>query len=81
MKIYAILNGSDWVDASVEHLVMPEGLDIREEQKLKDEWYQNEYLPRMRKGEAIKYLGLKDWLINKGAKEPTSNELEEFWEY
>ncbi len=75
MKIWAIMGGGDWADASVEHLILPDGIDIEAEHKNHLWWYYNEYFPEMKN-----YLNFTDWLKKLGAKEPTRDELECFEE-
>ena len=44
MKITAIMSGGDWSDASVKHVVLPEGILLSEAKKEYDLWYRNEFL-------------------------------------
>lgn len=78
-KIYAICSGGDWADASVDHLILPDGVNIEEEARKC-----NEYLYKVWFNKEIKdkkYYNLTTWLIEKcGARRPTEDELEEFWE-
>lgn len=48
MKLIAILSGSDWYDASVNHIKVPENLDLKEAKKKHDEWYKTIYTPQLR---------------------------------
>lgn len=79
-KIYAICCGGDWADASVDHLILPDGMDIEKESELREKWLREEYHPKTRKDDQPQYKSLTDWLKGKGACEPTLDELEEFWE-
>ena len=74
MKIWAILGGGDWFDASVDHLILPEGIDIEKEYEKHQDWYNNEYCPPAIK--KIEYMDFTDWLKRLGAREPTKDELE-----
>ena len=77
--IVAILNGSDWVDASVNHLVLPEDMDIEKESIAWREWYNKVYLPNLHAKGSLSYINFTEWLISRGAKEPNEDELIEFW--
>lgn len=77
-KVWALHGGGDWADASAEYLILPEGLDIEAEAKAREKWYLEEYYPKVRTPERLKYLSLFDWLLKKGAREPTPDELEIF---
>ena len=76
-KIYAICSGGDWADASVDHLVIPEGIDME-----KEAWKCNKYRVEIfYKDRSKKYYTFVNWLIEKcGARKTTEDELEEFWE-
>lgn len=69
-KLYAICSGGDWYDASVEHLILPDNLDINEEKEKWRTWYREEYSP----GE-VKYISFVDWLLKAGAHKPTEEEV------
>lgn len=81
-KIYALLSGSDWTDASVKHLVLPEGMDINAAKELYAQWYREVYvasnrsLPNSTAG--VKFMDFEDFLISKGARPPNDDELELF---
>lgn len=81
-KIYAILGGGDWYDASVKHLILPEGMDLKTEQKLYEQWYREVYAMDVRSNPSttagVKYMDFEEFLISKGAREPTNDELELF---
>jgi len=76
MKITAIHGGGDWNDASAEYLVVPEGIDVEDENRKRAKWYRNEYLLSLRNGEKPQFIDLVAWLEKLGAREPTGNELE-----
>ncbi len=83
-KIYAILGGGDWADASVHHLVLPEGMDIDSEQKLYVQWYREVYAPavdlsnKTRTAIGVRFIQFEEFLISKGARATTDDELEQF---
>ena len=75
-KIWAIHGGGDWADASAEYLILPPGLDIDAEDKAWHEWYHKEYCPQLRADMKPKFRTLVEWLKDKGAREPSTDELE-----
>lgn len=76
-KIVAIMSGGDWMDASVEHLIIPNTLNLEEQKHLYDDWYKKIYCQNLK---TTTYISFIDFLINKGARKTTSKELEEFWD-
>lgn len=87
MKITAMMSGGDWCDASVDFIVLNDGIHIEEEKKKRDIWYKEVYSPSWdpkKEGtnkHKLKYLSLIDWLIENGkARKATGDEVEEFWE-
>lgn len=76
MKITAIHGGSDWADASAEYIVLLEGMNIEEEKKAYRTWYEKEYVPALRADGKPQYITFVDWLISKGARKPSDDELE-----
>jgi hypothetical protein len=79
MRIVAILGGGDWADASVDHLVIPEGMKLAEMKAIYDDWYQSEYLPM--RPDQPKFISFTEYLKQQGARSTTSEEVEEFQEY
>lgn len=75
-KIWAICGG-DWYDASVDYLILPDGMCVKEEKKKYGEWYQNMYRKQQRG--AVTFMRFADWLIKAGATIPSEDVLEEFW--
>ena len=75
-KIIAVHGGSDWYDASAEYVVLPDKMDIAEEQKKWDKWYHKEYLPARSRGEVPKHYTLCAWLLKSGARYTTADELQ-----
>lgn len=77
MKIWAICGGGDWYDASVEHVILPDGMNLKEMRKERSK-LMKEYHKRGSKGE---WPGtFVEYLISKGAVVPSEEQLEEFWE-
>lgn len=78
MRIVAILDGGDWTDASCEHLVVPEGVDLVAAAAAWRCWYEETYLAK--NGPAtvpVPYMSFTDWLkTHHGATEAP---VEEFW--
>jgi len=79
-KITAIFGGGDWADASVEHIVLPKEMDINRERELYKKWYYGEYCPALLSDEQLKFRTFPKWLIEKGARYTTDEELIEFWD-
>lgn len=77
MKITAIFGGGDWNDASVEHLILPEGMVVAEQYALYNEWVKT--LPPW-PGRYNLYKTFPEWLISKGAMQAPEEYIEEFWE-
>ena len=79
-KIWAICSGCDWYDASVDHVIIPEGMNLEQEEKERDravrEWHKRK-CDRLPTGE---WPGtFVEWLVAKGAIEPSDDILEEYW--
>lgn len=83
-RIVALMSGGDWCDASVEHLIIPEDIDLEEEQKLYNTWYKEEYCPGLSiqnlTKKRINFMLFSQWLMKKGARETTDDEVLEYWE-
>ena len=76
-KIWAICGGGDWNDASVEHVILPDGMDIAEERKNHKQAlsrYHHLMIAEIWPGNFVEYL------ISKGAVVPPEEQLEEYWE-
>jgi hypothetical protein len=67
-RIVAILSGGDWVDASVEHLSLPQDIDLMEQRRL---WIEHNYA----RVPDEDYVNFVDWLKRIGGREPTDAEL------
>jgi len=94
-RIVALYSGSDWCDASVDHLVIPEDLNLDEAYKRYKEWYSTVYKPNLDsrrykpwylalgkeiKGE-VKFRTFRAWLVDEeGARRTEDDEVEEWWE-
>lgn len=81
-KIIAVMSGGDWSDASVDHLVLlVDDVDLKIEKQSHKNWYELEYLPRLKAGGNPIYHTFTEWLIKKGiARKVKKNELEEILE-
>jgi hypothetical protein len=84
-KLIALCSGGDWADANVEHLVLPDEVDLHAEQEKWRTWYIHVYCPALEKhrtqgARAPVYYNLSDWLKRAGAREPTDTELQLVWE-
>jgi len=71
-KIWAICGGDDWCDASIDHVIIPDGMDLKREQEERGravaEWY------RTGRERGIEWPGtFVEWLIKKGATEPSGD--------
>ena len=77
-KIWAIFSGSDWADASCNHVIPPDGLTQEEALKKYKRWYKNYFSS---KGD-MEYYSLDDFIAKVlGGRYPTSDELEIVEEY
>ncbi len=81
MRIAAILGGGDWTDASVDHLILPDGMDVDAERTQWRAWYNDEYCPQLRAGRKPKYMGLCEWMISHGARLASEDEVEIHGDY
>lgn len=70
-KIVAILGGGDWADASVEHIEVPNGMDLEVERNTYREWLRN-----TTSGACFSFAG---FLKTRGATD--TDKVEEYWEY
>lgn len=75
-RLVAILEGGDWYDASVDHLVVPEALDVEQAQRDYDKWYREEYCPSLKADMRLECMSFTDWLITRcGSRHSTDDEL------
>jgi hypothetical protein len=65
-KLVALISGGDWADASVQHLVLPDGMDLEVEKV--------EYLKTGGYRKSGKFFD--DWLISRGATAPSEEQLQ-----
>ncbi len=82
-KIYAILGGGDWTETSVDHLILPDGMDIEEENMKYWTWYREVYWPNHIKKtppdtSKVEFMSFPEWLEKAGARRPDDDELESF---
>lgn len=83
--LVAILGGGDWYDASVDHLVVPDGIKLDEQYKLYQAWYNDVYRPSLKKDVGaifgirtgdVEYMSFEGWLIDKcGARGATESDI------
>ena len=66
-KITAVESGGDWHDASVNHLVLPDGMVFEHECRKYRE---------CDRSQAETFPSLHAWLVARGARVPTDDELE-----
>lgn len=79
MKLVALLDGGDWYDASVLHILIPEDMDLEKAGVEWRRWYNEVYLPGLRANKKPEYISFDKWLIQHGAQEATENEIIQFW--
>jgi hypothetical protein len=75
MKITAIHGGGDWADASADYLILPDGMDFDAEKQAREKWLEEVYWPLKRAGKHPEYISLVKWLVDRGAVEPTKDQL------
>ncbi len=78
--ILALLGGGDWADASVCHLVIPDGMDLDKEKEAWWKWYNEQYIPKYQIPHEIEYISFEQQLINNGARLTTEDEVLEYWD-
>ena len=74
-KITAI-HGGDWYETSADYLILPEGMDFEAEKAAHDKWHRDCYVPLYHSGKRLRYVGLVEWLCERGATKPTTDQLE-----
>lgn len=77
-KIWAIHSGGDWADAGADYLILPEGMDIATEKLAWTKWYRSVYCSKLNTSNKVEYQTFGGWLVARGAKEPTADQLEIF---
>lgn len=78
--LLAVMGGGDWADASVDHVVAPDGLDVDEARKRYDAWYRDEYVPRSRSGDQPKFFSFPEWLVaRERCRKATEADVIEVW--
>lgn len=83
MKLVALMGGGDWTDASVDHLAVPDDLDLETAKKAHSAYYVNTYWPALMEEKKPKpeSFSLAEWLCkHHGARKTTEKEIEEYWE-
>jgi len=75
--ITAIYSGSDWSDANVSHVILPAGTTIVKEEAAWRAWYEDVYCKQPKPlGSIKKYKTLAEFIVERGGRVPTENELE-----
>jgi len=67
-------------DASVDHLVIQDDVILDIEYALYEAWYKDKYYPALRSQNRIDFMTFPQWLISKGARETTNEEVLEYYE-
>ena len=77
MKLLAILGGGDWVDASVEHIVAEDDIDLSILKDTYKTWYHDIYIPGK-----VPFMSFAEWLIFKGHARKAIDGIDyiEYWE-
>jgi hypothetical protein len=79
-KLIALLGGGDWADASVEHVIIPTSMNLEAEKANYEKWYTEVYCPALQRRENPDYVQFCQWLIERGARLATENDVTEFWD-
>ena len=79
LKITAIHSGGDWCDAGADYLILPDGMRFEEEHAEREKWYAAEYYTALKRGEKPQYISMVEWLKQRGAVEPTDDQLTVVW--
>lgn len=74
------MSGGDWNDASVDHLAVPDDMDLAGMKALYDVWYRDEFAPAQKAGTPIDFVTFPQYLQQQGARPTTDTEIEEFWD-
>ena len=92
-KIYAIIAGGDWADASVDFVVGEDGFDLEKEKQAHAEYdrardkeireLHNRNMFYIRQdGDGVRpYINLRDWLLSHGGRKPSKDEIIEVREW
>jgi len=85
-KLVAILGGGDWTDASVEHVVINDDVDLDEQKLLYDNWYKTVYRVQMSewadgKVKKPEWFSFSEYLVkNEFARKANENDVVEFFD-
>jgi hypothetical protein len=75
VRVVAIFCGGDWNDASCEHLNLPAEVDLEEQKRSYNKWYEEEFCHPVIKP---KYFTFTQWLIRFAGAAKAIN-VEEFY--
>ena len=78
-KIWAICGGGDWFDASINHVILPDGMSMQKVHEEYKDWL-DEYRDCRNCGKPIEYMTFTEYVLSIGGREPSKDVLEEWWE-
>jgi len=87
-KIFAIMDGWDWADASVEFVILEGELKDKFEELVEEHRKYRQHRMDIMRINAIDgtvhpvpdWVNLDSWLLHAGGRRPTEHELEEYWD-
>jgi len=71
MRLIAILSGSDWYDASVEHIEIPDKMNLENEYTAYIKWLRTDYHSNTK----TKHQSFTDFLKSRGATDTDKVEI------
>jgi hypothetical protein len=74
------LVSNDYYANSNDHVVLPDGMDLKVEKLAYGTWYGDIYCVEFQSGLKPKYMTFFEWLLSRGGRKPTNEELETFGE-
>ena len=79
-KLIAVMSGGDWCDASVNFLVLPDGMDLEQQKILYSKYLEHRRKIFMEENESLPYWSLAEWFERGGAITPEDDIIEEVWD-
>lgn len=76
MKITAIVNLPDYHLMGPDFLILPDGMDFESERHEYAKWFVETWYPAYKAGHNLPYRDLVRWLKDRGAVEPTDDQLD-----